>query len=154
MPRESTPAEDPTANVRLLRAASAERVRETTLRYAAREIGITPTSLKNFITMESLIPYGRTMERLRAWYRRDLLRRRSELSEEEAAAVLEMLLAQLPSAERGRAAADVLERLARLHERLGTPMPPWLDPLLRAYRAGRTPGDPDAPFPPEEGEWT
>ena len=57
-----------------LREEAARSVAETSLRYTAREIGITPTSLTHLIHQRAR-PYGVTVARLRAWHLRQMRER-------------------------------------------------------------------------------
>lgn len=49
-----------------LRSAAAARVENTSLRGAAREIGMSPSGLKKFLLGTS--PYAATLRKLRTWF--------------------------------------------------------------------------------------
>jgi hypothetical protein len=53
-----------------LRATLRDAVGSRTLRGVARELGMSPTGLSNFIAGTQ--PYGKTLHRLRAWYEREV----------------------------------------------------------------------------------
>jgi len=76
LPRENAVSVDD------LRAAAIERVRRSSFRSVANEIGIAHTTLASFI--KGAQPYGNTLARLQAWYggeANELTRLRKEVAE-------------------------------------------------------------------------
>jgi hypothetical protein len=98
--------------VETLRAAAAKRMEATSLRQAAREIGMSPSGLHKFINGTD--PYEPTLHRLRAWYGDDAAQRKQD-------EVVARFLGLLPAQRRAKAegilhallAGPVRERLVR-----------------------------------------
>ena len=96
------------------------RVAETSLRHAAREIGMSPTGLRG--VLDGAEPYGRTRERLRAWFAR--LEGLGELPLLEAENTVLALLRRLP--EPRRSVVELLDCVETLHVRAGVSVPKWV----------------------------
>ena len=96
------------------------RVDETSLRQTAQEIGMSPTGLRG--VLDGAEPYGRTRERLRAWFAR--LEGLGELPLREAENTVLALVRRLPEPRTG--AVAVLDCVAELHARAGMSAPEWV----------------------------
>lgn len=110
-----------------LRQAARLYVDATSLRHAARDIGMSPTGLRGFI--DGADPYVKTTRKLTEWYIREIQSRNAELSRESAGAALSLLVKHLPAAEREPTADEVLAVLERRCRETSTPRPVWLAEL-------------------------
>ena len=115
------------ASIEALRQAARLYVDATSLRNAAREIGMSPTGLRGFI--DGADPYLKTKRRLTEWYVRELESRHAELTTESAGVALSLLLKHYPPARRGDVTAEVLVVLERWCRATETPRPAWLGEL-------------------------
>ncbi len=138
---ESAGGGERAASESLLRSAVLERVAETSLRNAAREIGMSPPGLKLFLLGGS--PRSKTLEKIRAWH---LAHGSEGPSVDAARGALRLLVCQLPTDERVPVGRLMLAVLAYLHRRRGSRRPRWLAPLREEYGM---PGEMDdaAPVP-------
>ena len=132
---ESTAREGREAAVRHMREVAAERVRNTSLRGVAREIGMSPTGLKKFL--QGTAPYSPTLRRLRSWYVQYAARPTGAVSRDEASAALSVLVHDLTAEPRRVTADGVLETLGRGYELSGKGRPLWVAELRAEYGAGR-----------------
>lgn len=112
------------ATVQHLRAAAHQRVETTSLRGAAREIGLSPTGLKKFLMGTS--PYSTTLRRLRRWYLEHGATAGGELTYEAASAALSVLCFDF---DRDTGVAEkrvLLLNLAAAYDLLGREPPAWI----------------------------
>jgi hypothetical protein len=119
------------ASVETLREASRTFVDATSLRQAARDIGMSPTGLRGFL--DGAAPYVKTERKLRAWYLREANRGVQAVSPEAASNALRLLTAHFAPAygrETTLELVDVLERRARDSQ---TPVPAWIAELRSQY---------------------
>ncbi|HEX6369164.1 MAG TPA: hypothetical protein VF006_09540 [Longimicrobium sp.] len=124
--------DDPrTASIRHVREVAAARVANTSLRGVAREIGMSPMGLRNFI--RGTDPYSPTLRRLRNWYVRHAAARAGNVETEDAVAALSVLVHDLDSAPRRRAAMTVLDAVALGYEQSGVAKPAWVAELRTRY---------------------
>jgi hypothetical protein len=121
------------ASLDTLREAARLFVDSTSLRQAARDIGMSPTGLRGFL--DGADPYVKTARKLAEWYVREAGRQQTDLTFETAAAALDLLTKHLPVARRDAAAAELVEVLHRHCVRGGTTPPEWLAELRRSYAA-------------------
>lgn len=119
------------ASLDALRQAARLFVDSTSLRQAARNIGMSPTGLRGFL--DGADPYVKTARKLAEWYVREAGRHQTGLTVETAAAALDLLTKHLPMARREAAAAELVEVLHRHCIRSATPPPQWLTELRRSY---------------------
>jgi hypothetical protein len=112
------------APVDTLREAARIYVDATSLRHAARDIGMSPTGLRGFL--DGADPYVKTTRKLTEWYVREIQNRNAELTLESASAALSLLLKHLPAHVRDTAADQVLAVIERRCRDTGTPIPVWL----------------------------
>jgi transcriptional regulator with XRE-family HTH domain len=123
--------------IKHMRESAAARVRNTSLRGVAREIGMSPTGLKKFL--QGTEPYAPTLRRLRAWYVQYGASPAGEVKKEEASAALEVLVHDLSPDPRAETAGGMLELLGRGYELSGRGRPAWVAELRTEYRARRDP---------------
>ncbi|HEX8429846.1 MAG TPA: hypothetical protein VF625_01120 [Longimicrobium sp.] len=117
------PPRDP-ASVDTLRQAARLFVDSTSLRHAARDIGMSPTGLRGFL--EGADPYIKTARKLAEWYVREAQRQHGELTVETAHAAFDLLTKHLPLARRAGAVGAMLDVL-RWHTAEANATPPfWL----------------------------
>lgn len=115
-----------------MREAAWSRVRNTSLRGVAREIGMSPTGLKKFLQGTS--PYAPTVRRLRHWYVQYAALAEGALARPDAEAALAVLVHDLPPAPQRETADGMLDCLGRGYERSGKPRPGWMADLRHAYQ--------------------
>jgi len=130
--KDQTPV-DPrsSATVRHLREAAVARVENSSLRGVAREIGMSPMGLRNFL--HGTEPYAPTLRRLRNWYVKYAALRSGNVHTEDATAALAVLVHDLAPAPRRQAAATVLDAVGRGYEQSGVAMPEWVAELRTRY---------------------
>src|SRR5215213_3884872 len=121
------------ASVETLREAARLYVDATSLRHAARDIGMSPTGLRGFI--DGADPYVKTTRKLTEWYVREIQNRNAELTTESAGAALSLLLKHYSPAHRDGVAADVLEVLDRKCRETQTARPAWLADMREGAEA-------------------
>ena len=121
------------ATVRHIREVAAARVENTSLRGVAREIGMSPMGLRNFI--RGTDPYSPTLRRLRNWYVRYAAARAGTVHMEDATAALSVLVHDLDTAPRQRAALTVLDAVGLGYEQSGVAKPEWVAELRTRYES-------------------
>lgn len=121
------------ASIETLREAARLYVDATSLRHAAREIGMSPTGLRGFI--DGADPYVKTTRKLTEWYVREIQNRNAELTRESAGAALSLLLKHYSPAHREGIAVEVLEVLDRKCRDTQTPRPVWLAEMREGAEA-------------------
>ena len=92
----------------------------STLRAVAKEVGMSPSGLQNFL--DGAAPYGKTKEKLRFWY----FRRAgfNSYAVEDAAYILRRLVSSLPAPDHGVMA--VLDAVESSYQRVGMYPPDWV----------------------------
>lgn len=123
-----------TLDVRLIpqmREAVMERVERTSLRTAAREIGMSPSGLKKFL--DGNMPYTKTIHRLRRWYLQHAAQAREELSDEDAYAALRVLVYDLPASVQAQTVDAMLHCMEQSYERTRRDVPPWVAEMRDRY---------------------
>ena len=116
------------ASVETLREAARLYVDATSLRHAARDIGMSPTGLRGFI--DGADPYVKTTRKLTEWYVREIQNRNAELSTESASAALSLLVKHHPSSQREATVNEILEVIDRRCRDTSTARPVWLAEML------------------------
>jgi hypothetical protein len=117
--------------VETLREAARTFVDATSLRQAARDIGMSPTGLRGFL--DGADPYVKTERKLRAWYLRDAQRNVQAVSPEAANNALKLLVGHF-APEQGRGAVlDVLQVVEGRCVSTQTPIPAWIPALRTQY---------------------
>jgi hypothetical protein len=129
--KDQTPDASRSATVRHLRDAARARVENSSLRGVAREIGMSPMGLRNFL--HGTEPYAPTLRRLRNWYVRHGALRSGAVHTEDATAALAVLVHDLAPAPRQEAAFTVLDAVGRGYEQSGVVKPAWVAALRARY---------------------
>lgn len=129
--KDQTPEDPRSTSIRRVREVAAARVENTSLRGVAREIGMSPMGLRNFI--HGTAPYSPTLRRLRNWYVRYAAERPGAVELEEATAALSVLVHDMDSAPRRQAACTVLDAVALGYEQSGVVKPAWVVELRTRY---------------------
>ncbi len=114
------PGDERRVSITTLRQAVAGSVSATSLRQVARDVGMSPSGLRKFLSSAS--PYSATRRKLERWY----VRRGSAPDVHSALAALEVLVQDLPPAERIRGMERILKGLER--SRTGR-LPGWIKQL-------------------------
>ncbi|HET7228843.1 MAG TPA: hypothetical protein VFJ16_02440 [Longimicrobium sp.] len=112
------------ASIGTLRQAARIYVDATSLRHAARDIGMSPTGLRGFI--DGADPYVKTTRKLTEWYVREIQSRSGELSRDSAGSALSLLVQHLPAQQRGLTMLQILDLLDRRCRETSTARPAWL----------------------------
>lgn len=115
---------DPDGLIPLMREAVTERAERTSLRTAAREIGMSPSGLKKFL--DGNTPYTKTVHRLRRWYLQHAGDAREELSEDEAYAALSVLVHDLPPGARAYTMATMVDCVEQGYAHTRRDVPTWV----------------------------
>ena len=116
------------ASVETLREAARLYVDATSLRHAARDIGMSPTGLRGFI--DGADPYVKTTRKLTEWYVREIQNRNAELSSESASAALSLLVKHHPPSQRDATINEILEVIDRRCRDTSTARPLWLSEMV------------------------
>ena len=114
-----------------LRTAVIERVERTSLRSAAREIGMSPTGLKKFL--DGNMPYTKTIHRLRRWYLQHAADARDDITEEDAFAALRVLVHDLPADAQAQTIQGMLECMEQSYARSHRDVPAWVAEMRERY---------------------
>jgi hypothetical protein len=116
--------------VRTIRQAAVARVRATSLRETAREIGLSPNGLRGFLN--GAVPYTQTLKKLRLWY---FAIGSSKVTSEAASAAVAILLKDLPPSDQSHGQEVVLQALQQVYAGRRAGLPPWLIELLAPHPA-------------------
>jgi hypothetical protein len=108
----------------LMREAVTERAERTSLRTAAREIGMSPSGLRKFL--DGNMPYTKTVHRLRRWYLQHAGHARDEISDDEAFAALRVLVHDLPPGTRAETMAAMVGCVEQGYVRTRREVPGWV----------------------------
>ena len=114
------PAGERRVSVGTLKRAVAGGVSATSLRQVARDVGMSPTGLRKFLSGAS--PYSATRSKIERWY----VRRGRAPDVHSALAALEVLVLDLPPAERIRAMERIVDGL---EESRAGKSPGWIKQL-------------------------
>ena len=124
------------SRVEQLRGAVAVRVRSTTLRRTAREVGMSAPGLQAFLAGSR--PHLATIRKVESWYVRAVAESGGDLTSTDATAALALLIRDLPEARQGAATSRLVECLQALYEGERTPLPVWLEMLRQQIRKEET----------------
>jgi hypothetical protein len=119
------PSPESTVRVEAIREAVRLAVAETSLRAVARQVGLSPMGLHNFLAGRN--PYTATLRKLTLWYAEHGTRHGAP--EHTVHAALEVLLEGLPEKGRERGKAALLGVIERMHREARTRPPTWLTAL-------------------------
>lgn len=122
------------ASLDTLREAARVFVDSTSLRQAARDIGMSPTGLRGFL--DGAEPYVKTARKLADWYIREAQRGDAGMTPHAASAALDLLTRTLPAPRRAPAAAELVDVLHRHFA--GHGVPAWLAELRGRHHAEGT----------------
>ncbi|HEU0300680.1 MAG TPA: hypothetical protein VFR37_14515 [Longimicrobium sp.] len=111
------------------------------LRGVAREVGISPMGLRNFLRGQGKLQ-ARTLRKLNEWYALRMARGLPE-GEDAARAALTILAGYHPEAERQAVIIEHLEVTERRLRAAGLAVPLWIATLRQEVQA-----DPQWPYPP------
>lgn len=112
----------------------AGRVRDSSLRQAAREVGVTPTGLQYFL--DGGDPQDRTRRKLEGWYLWNEAGLDRSRAEELEAIALSVLVRGLPPHERSPAVVGALGYFGRVYRDAGIPAPEWVSELRERFATG------------------
>jgi hypothetical protein len=86
-----------------------------------------------------VVPYGKTMAKLRTWYLEQWAQGGEGLSTEAASYLTEQMLGPIPRGARGMAKMELLDWMEVLYRRYDLPPPNWLHEVRRElrHRGGR-----------------
>ncbi|HEU4558076.1 MAG TPA: hypothetical protein VFS20_09510 [Longimicrobium sp.] len=121
------PPPESAVRIEAIRAAVRLAIAEKSLRAVAREVGLSPMGLSNFLNGRQ--PYTATRRKLTLWY----AEHGAQLGAHEDAvrAALDILLEGLPAKGRERGVGVVLDVVERMHRESRTQPPAWLGTLRR-----------------------
>jgi hypothetical protein len=108
----------------MLRAVLRQRITLIGLRPTARELGMSPTGLSNFL--DGTNPFGETVRRARVWLAAH--DQREGCQDAADARAIEILVSPLPESSRERSRAWLTEAVDGLRRGEEMPTLPWLQP--------------------------
>lgn len=120
------------ASVETLREAARTYMDATSLRQAARDIGMSPTGLRGFL--DGAAPYVKTERKLRAWYLREAQRQVQAVSPEAANNALRLLAGHFAPGFARETMLEIVDVLERRCIDSQTPIPSWI-PEFRSWHA-------------------
>lgn len=124
---------DRAAEIEFLREALRRRVEQTSIRHAAQEVNMSHGGIYNLVTGQ-VLPYGKTLAKLRAWYLAQWAQGGEGLSTDAARYLIEQMLGSIPRPMRARAGVELLDGMEVLYRKYGLPPPAWLHELRRELR--------------------
>jgi hypothetical protein len=107
----------------LIREALERAVGRSSLRQVSREVKMSPSGLQGLI--DGAQPYGKTAEKLRAWYASHLDDGEPVLGSDAAFSLVDTLLREIPGRHRADARERVLRAFAEAFETASVPPPAW-----------------------------
>lgn len=125
---------DRAAEIEFLREALRRRVEQTSIRHVALEVKMSHGGIYNLV-IGKVVPYGKTLAKLRAWYLAQWAQGGEGLSTDAARYLIEQMLGSIPRALRPQAGVELLDGLEVLYRKYGLPAPAWLHELRRELRA-------------------
>lgn len=117
------PSRDQGVPVEVLREAARQRSEATSLRIAAKEIGMSWKGLQAFTAGTN--PHPATIRKLTEWHVRRAAVGEVDVSADVVQAALAVLVRHFPPSERDEAAATIAETIRKLTERLRLAEPQW-----------------------------
>ncbi len=128
---------DRSAEVEFLREALRRRVEQTSIRQAASEVKMSHGGIYNLV-QGGVVPYGKTLAKLRTWYLAHWAAGGESLSTEAAHYLLSEMLGSVPREQRSLATLELLNRIEGVYHSFSVPPPAWLHELRRELN-GDTP---------------
>jgi hypothetical protein len=120
-------SEVPLTSLERLRRGVAERVRATSLRAVARQVGMSPSGLEKFLS--GGVPYQKSRRRLFEWLNREGASVPARVQGDDVTSVLASLVRDLPAERRERALGALLDTLRSLYDAHAGAAPAWLGEL-------------------------
>jgi hypothetical protein len=119
-------------------AAVRQAVKRSSIRAVAAQSGLSPGGVHNLVTGSTRrCVYGKTINKLRAWYLREWAAGGDGLSSEAASYLVRQLLAPIRAEERAGAGLELVSALERIYASRGTPRPAWLHSVRDECRTDR-----------------
>jgi hypothetical protein len=131
---------DRAAEIEFLREALRRRAEQTSIRNVALEVKMSHGGIFNLVSGE-VMPYGKTLAKLRAWFLDRWAQGGEGLSTDAARYLTEQMLGSIPPGVRDRARLDLLDGVEVLYRKYGRQRPAWLRDLLRELRADASGSD-------------
>lgn len=128
----------PSPSLDRLRHAVAERVRATSLRAVARQVGMSPSGLHSFLS--GGVPYQKSRRKLFEWLHRE----RGGRAGDEVSSALVSLVRDLPAERREPALEALVDTLRSLYDTHADAAPGWLGELTRRTGSARPLEDAEA----------
>ena len=119
---------DRDTEIEVLREALRRRVEQTSVRQAAAEVKMSHGGVYNFVSGD-VVPYGKTLAKLRAWYVEQSARGGAGVSLQTARFLVDQLLGTIPQFVRPAAGLELLDSVEAIYGRFGVPVPSWLEKL-------------------------
>ena len=124
---------DRNTEIEFLREALRRRVDQTSIRQAAMEVQMSHGGIYNLVSGK-VLPYGKTLVKLRAWYLQQWAAGDEGLSTPAANYLIEQMLGSLPRELRLRAGVELLDGMEAIYRRYDVPPPAWVADLRRELR--------------------
>ena len=124
---------DRSAEVEFLREALRRRVEQTSVRQAAIEVKMSHGGIYNLV-QGGVVPYGKTLAKLRTWYLAHWAAGEEGLSTEAAHYLLSEMLGSVPLAQRSLATLELLDGIEGVFHKFSVPPPAWLHELRRELK--------------------
>ena len=125
---------DRDAEIEFLREALRRRVEQTSVRHVAAEVQMSHGGVYNLV-MGRVVPYGKTLAKLRSWYLREWARGGGALTLAAARYLMEEMLGTIPRRIRARAGLELMDMLVELYARHNAATPSWVVELRVEYQA-------------------
>ncbi len=125
---------DRDAEIEFLREALRRRVEQTSVRHVAAEVQMSHGGVYNLV-MGRVVPYGKTLAKLRSWYLREWARGGGALTLAAARYLMEEMLGTIPRRLRARAGLELMDMLVELYGRHNAATPSWVVELRVEYQA-------------------
>ena len=125
---------DRAAEIEFLREALRRRVEQTSIRQVALEVKMSHGGIYNLV-LGKVVPYGKTLAKLRAWYLEQWALGGEGLSTDVARYLIDQMLGAIPRPMRARAGVELLDGMEVLYRKYDLPPPAWLHELRHELRA-------------------
>ena len=124
---------DRNAEIELLRNALRRRVETTSVRQVAAEVKMSHGAIFNLINGQ-VVPRGKTLSKLRAWYVEQSSGGGAGLTLEAASFLVDLMLGSVPAYLRPTAGVEMLDKLEEIYEHFGVPTPAWVNALRKQLK--------------------
>jgi hypothetical protein len=122
-------------------AAVRQAVKRSSIRAVAAQSGLSPGGVHNLVTGSARrCVYGKTVDKLRAWYLRQWAAGGDGLTPEVAAYLIEQVLAAIAPGARQAAALELVRAVEAIYASHGAPRPVWLSAVRDEYRTSENAG--------------